>query len=272
MSWKSYGVVHCMDEYMNKNVQRRQSPEDIELERKRVELRKLEAEYADKELTLATLHADLHRFEIRYIRQVGSLYAILDELEAKIAEAVARQYPQNERAKKMAEQARFKACKSAAETSPANKGDIPDEEFKPSEKLKTLYREAAKAIHPDLASDDADRARRHKAMASVNDAYEKGDEDQITTIIEEWEASPESVKGEGTAAELVRVIRRISLIHRRLDKIMDEIKQLQRSSLALLKTRVDEGLAQGRDILKEIAVGIQAEITEAEKRFAQIHQ
>jgi hypothetical protein len=209
---------------------------------------------------------------MRYIRQVGILYAVLDELEAKIAEAVARQHPQNERAKNMAEQARSKARKSAAEASPADEADVPEDEFKPSERLKTLYRAAAKSIHPDLASDDADRARRHKAMASVNEAYEKGDENRIRDIIEEWEASPESVKGEGTAAELVRVIRRISLIHKRLDNTINELGQLQSSSLALLKRKVDEGLAQGRDILKEMAVGIQAEITEAEKRLAQIRQ
>jgi hypothetical protein len=261
-----------MGEHMNRNMQRRQTPEDVELERKREELRGLEAEFAEKELALASLRAELHRFEMRYIRQVGSLYAVLDELEAKIAEAVARQYPRNERAKNVAEQARSKARKSAAEASRADEADVPEDDFKPSERLKTLYRAAAKTIHPDLASDDADRARRHKAMASVNDAYEKGDENRIRAIIEEWEASPESVKGEGTAAELVRVIRRISLIRKSLDTIKNEIGQIRSSSLALLKTKVDDELAQGRDILKEMAVGIQAEITEAEKRLAQIRQ
>lgn len=257
---------------MSKSVQRRQTPEDIELVKKQEEVRELEAEFAEKELTLATLRADLHCFEIRYIRQIGSLYAVLDDLEAQIAEAVARQHPRNERARNVAEQARSKARKSASEAAPADETHVSGDEFKPSERLKALYRSAAKAIHPDLASDDSDRARRHKVMASVNEAYERGDENRIRTIIEEWEASPESVKGEGTAAELVRVIRRISLIRKRLDNIGNEIEHLQSSSLALLKRKVDEGLAQRRDILKEMAVGIQADIMEAEKRLAQIHQ
>lgn len=76
------------------------------------------------------------------------------------------------------------------------------------------------------------------------------------------------MKGAGTVAELVRVIRRISLIRKRLDSIRNEIDQLQSSSLALLKRKVDAGLAQGRDILKEMAAGIQEEIQEAEERLA----
>ena len=209
---------------------------------------------------------------MRYIRQVGSLYAVLDDLEARIAEEVARKHPRNERARNVAEHARSKARKSASEAVPSDETHVSEDEFKPSERLKALYRSAAKAIHPDLASDDTDCARRHKVMASVNEAYEKGDENRIKAIIEEWESSPESVKGEGTAAELVRVIRHISLIRKRLDSIRSEIDQLQNSSLAVLKKKVDAGLSQGRDILNEMAFEIQEEIKEAKERLAQICQ
>ena len=261
-----------MGKYMSGSAQGRQTPEDIELERKQEELRELETEFAEKELSLATLRAELHHFDMRYIRLVGSLYAVLDDLEARIAEEVARKHLRNERARNVAEQARSKAQKSAFETTQSEEMYVSGDEFKPSEMLKALYRSAAKAIHPDLSSDDADCARRHSAMASVNEAYEKGDEKRIKAIIEEWESSPESVKGEGTAVELVRVIRRISLIRKRLDSIRNEIDQLQSSPLALLKKKVDEGLTQGRDILNEMAVGIQEEIQEAEERLAQIRQ
>lgn len=257
---------------MRGSEQGRQTPEDIELKRKQEEFRELEATLAEKELILATLRAELHHFEKRYIRQVGSLYAVLDDLEAQIAEYVVRQHPRNERARNVAEQARFKAQKSAQETNTPDDTLVPGNEFKPSERLKALYRLAVKAIHPDLASNDTDSARRHKAMTLVNEAYEKGDEKRIKAIIDEWEASPELVKGEGTAAELIRAIRRISLIHKRLDSIRSEIDQIQSSSLALLKQKIDAEIAQGRDILKEMAIGIQAEIQEAEARLAQLRQ
>ena len=272
MSWKSSDVEGCRGEYMSGNIQRRQTPEDIELVRKQEELRGLESEFAERELTLATLRADLHFFEIRYIRQVGSMYAVLDDLEAQISEEVARQYPRDDRARNVAEEARSKARKSASEFESADDVHVSGDVFKPSERLKALYRAAAKAVHPDLASDDEGRAHRQKAMASINEAYEKGDENRIRDIIEEWEESPESVKGVGTAAELVRLIRRISLIRKRLDKIGHEILLLQNSSLGLLKRRYDDGLAQERDILNEIAADIQAEIREAKIRLAQIRQ
>lgn len=272
LSWKNFDVEDCRGEYMSKNLQHRQAPEDIELLRKQEELRKLEAEFAEKELALATLRADLHCFEIRYIKQVGSLYAILDDLEAQIAEEVARQYPRDERARNVAEDARSKARKSESEAASVDDVHVSGDAFKPSERLKALYRTAAKAIHPDFANDDEDRARRHKAMASITEAYEKGDENRIRGIIEEWEESPESVKGVGTAAELIRVIRRISLIRKRLDNIANEIENLQSTSLGLLKRTFDDGLAQGRDILKEMAADIQTEIHEAKIRLDQMRQ
>jgi DnaJ-class molecular chaperone len=38
-------------------------------------------------------------------------------------------------------------------------------------KIKKLYRQLARSFHPDLASDDADRAYRTDKMTAVNDAY-----------------------------------------------------------------------------------------------------
>ena len=49
--------------------------------------------------------------------------------------------------------------------------------------LKKLYREIAKRIHPDLATDEKDRARRHKLMAEANRAYEDGDEARIVQLL-----------------------------------------------------------------------------------------
>jgi hypothetical protein len=47
-------------------------------------------------------------------------------------------------------------------------------------------------------------------MAEANRAYEEGDEERLRVILQEWEGSPESVKGDGPGAELVRVIRKIA--------------------------------------------------------------
>ena len=46
-------------------------------------------------------------------------------------------------------------------------------------------------------------------MTEANAAYERGDAETLRRILEEYESSPESVKGVGVAADLVRVIRQI---------------------------------------------------------------
>jgi DnaJ-class molecular chaperone len=56
--------------------------------------------------------------------------------------------------------------------------------FKPSDDLKRLYREIAKRIHPDLATDDAERAKRNQLMAEVNRAYADGDEARLRAILD----------------------------------------------------------------------------------------
>jgi len=59
---------------------------EAELLRKREELAAVRAALAERELELADLRAQLKSFEGRYLRQVGVLYAELDEWEARIAE------------------------------------------------------------------------------------------------------------------------------------------------------------------------------------------
>jgi len=53
------------------------------------------------------------------------------------------------------------------------------EPFTPSENLKKLYREVAKRVHPDLATEESERQRRHELMAEANRAYAEGDEARL---------------------------------------------------------------------------------------------
>jgi multidrug efflux pump subunit AcrA (membrane-fusion protein) len=71
---------------MTTGIARKQTPEELELEKKKSELSALEAELSQRELELATAQAELHTFERRYLRVVGVRYAELDDIEAQIAE------------------------------------------------------------------------------------------------------------------------------------------------------------------------------------------
>ena len=253
---------------MKTGLTRGQTPEEKELSKKLSELAELETELAQRELDLATLQAELHTFQQGYLGTVGVRLAELDEIEAQIAEAEARLRPKDTRFHKKAAHARAQAQQSAEATGIAE--ETKKDKFKPSEHLKTLYREVAKRIHPDLAVDEQERLRRQKLMADANLAYEEGDETKLQTILAEWENSPESVKGEGIAAELVRVIRKIAQVKRRLGAIKIEITQLEKSDLYKLKIKAERADDEGRDLLAELASQVGERIAVARERLAAI--
>lgn len=256
---------------MGKTITRRETPEERELSKQLSELAALESQLAQRELDLASLRAELHTFERRYLGIVGVRYTQLDEIEAQIAEAQARLNPQNDKAQEQATKARTQAQESAQAT-----GNIQEQKesvrFKPSENLKRLYWEVAKCIHPDLAIIEEERIRRHGLMAEANRAYEEGDEERLRVILQEWESSPESVKGDGLGSELVRVIRKIAQVEERLRAIEIEVAQLRESNLYKLITKVEEARKEKRDLLAEMATQLDKQIADARKRLDEIKE
>jgi hypothetical protein len=187
---------------------------------------------------------------------------------AQVAEVEARLKPKDNNIQEEAAQARAQAQESAQAAGIAQ--EIREDKFVPSESLKKLYKEVAKCIHPDLTTDKKERARRQQLMADTNRAYEEGDEAKLRAILAEWESSPESVKGEGTAAELVRGIRKIAQVEKRLLVIETEIVHLEESDIYQLKLKVETAENKGQDLLTEMASRVKEEITLASERLARI--
>jgi hypothetical protein len=248
---------------MNAEIIRRLSPEEEELAKKRNELALLQTELAERELDLANLRADLSAFEGRYLREVGVLYAELDDWNARIAQLVAEEAGTVE-----ARSAAAEARTQAEESYSAAHGEAARAiEFTPSPELKKLYRDVAKRVHPDLATDDADRAERERLMAEANRAYQQGDVDALRRILEEYESSPESVQGTGVAADLVRVIRQIRQVQKRLVQIELEVASLIDSDIAKLRAKADAARAEGRELLSGMAENVRRRIEVARRRF-----
>lgn len=245
------------------------SPEEEELQRKREELECLQSELAESELKLATLRSELLTFERRYLEVVGSRYAELDRLEAQMAECIARRHPTDPSARQKAESARARAQESAEAM-----GDVGQEPsaraFEPSEDLKALYRRAAKELHPDLTTDEEERLRRQRAMAELNKAYEACDEQRIKEILAEWRASPAQVRGDDTAAQLVRVIREIAQVRNRIDAIKAEMEELSEAELSCLKQQVEDAAVRGQDLLSEMARQLDSRIEQIRTRLNQV--
>jgi len=247
-------------------------PEEIELEKKRAELSILEDDLALKELDLTTLQVVLEDLRRRYLRIVGVKLAQLDGIEAQIAEIIARLDPKNEEVKKEADRRRTQAQESADATGSIAAEEYEAEPFNPSEDLKQLYRDLAKKVHPDLAPDEQARERRHRFMQEVNQAYSERNEDRLRSLLNEWENRPDSVSGEGTGAELIRIIRQIARVHNRIEAISQEVENLKESELYKLKMRVDETQDESRNLLVEMAAEIDGQIEAAIARLKNISQ
>ena len=241
-------------------------PEETELLRKRDEQAALESELTERELRATNLRAELGAFERQYLHLVGQRYAELDECKAQLAEKLATEQPQNERAQKAAREARSRADET--KTGAGEKSEQAPSAFKASAQMKRVYRDVAKQIHPDLTADRQDRATRQQLMARANAAYERGDESALTKILSEYESSPEAFHGDGPGAELIRVIRRISQVRGRLAEIEAESQALLRSDLFQLRSCVEEAQQHGRDVLQEMVAKAEEQIAEARRRLA----
>lgn len=82
----------------------------------------------------------------------------------------------------------------------------PEAPPEPTADLKVFYRQVARMVHPDLASDDAERARRTRLMVVASEAYAAGDEVALRRIFDGEAARPEAIVGDDTGARLVRVL------------------------------------------------------------------
>jgi hypothetical protein len=237
------------------------TPEERELDRKRAELLTLQGALADQELALATLHGQLRAFDARYTRTVGHLFRELDELEAQLeGEDTSLDDPVSQA---LASHAFAQAYASSRQAE-----DAGTSAFAPSDDLKKLYREAARHLHPDLTTDEAERERRTGFMTRVNRAYEMGDQAALEAILGEWHESPEAIKGDDAIAELVRVIRQIAQVERRLKSIKHDFKELRVCSLFRLQCEVEDATRLGRDALADIAAGLETKIRAAREELA----
>jgi hypothetical protein len=230
-------------------------PEDVELSKKKAELAELQSRLADLEFQLLNLRVELNEFESLYFTAVGALYAELDEIEALIAERVAKQQPSDSNA-----QAAQEARRRAKESAQVAKDIRTTPKLLRSDSLRDLYRVVAKRIHPDLADNDQDRALRERLMTEVNLAYARGDEAKVRVILEEYEDSPDAVAGNHVGAELVRTIRRINLVTNRIQTIEFEVTALKTCELYRLKEKLDEGSRKGKNILAELADSLRQQI------------
>jgi hypothetical protein len=217
--------------------------------------RELEAVLAERSAGLSRLERDLTAFTIRYRHDVGRLHEQLDELELAIAEAELGEI----RKKLDDEGADGRTAPAAAKADAAPRLT--------SDAVRKLFRDVAKAIHPDLAHDPHARDRRHRLMVEANRAYALGDEDRLRSILDAWERSPEAVPGDDGDAARKRLIRRIAQMEEDLDACARDLAELQGSPICTLKAMVDEAASRGKDLVGDMVKRLERDIVAARNRL-----
>lgn len=240
-----------------------QTPDAAALLDKREQLATVRTILAERESELAQFRAQLKTFEGRYLRQVGILYAELDDLEARIAEREVDLYD-SDSARRRAEEAR----QQAQQTHDAAFGDASEaEEFDPPPSLKTLFRDVAKRIHPDFARDDAEQKHFTLLMARANQAYSRGDTETLQRLLDDYREINASIADEGAAAELLRITRQIQHAERDIAALDAERQTLLASDIAQLHLDSEAAAREHRHLLTELAANLREQIAEAQHRF-----
>ena len=221
----------------------------------RARVAELVTELAARRTDLARTRAGLDAFRIRYRQQVGRLHEQLDELELALAEAELGILSER-----------------VANTNTTNQPPIgvpaePAARSLTTDAVRKLFRDVAKAIHPDLAEDDDARQRRHSLMIEANRAYESGDEEQLRAILEAWERSPDAVPGTDHDALRTRLSRRIEQIEDQLIALSSESAAIKDTSLWKLKAMVDDEAAKGKDLIQDMVRRLNRDILVATNRL-----
>lgn len=231
------------------------SAEEHGLDGLRARVKELESVLGERDAELARLTADLHAFKIRYRQEVGLLHEEIDELERAISEAEL-----GELAK------RVEPDGQRSNASPSGPRPEPLPRYT-SDAVRRLFRDVAKAVHPDLARDDAALDRRHAMMVEANRAYALGDERRLRSILRAWERSPEAVERSDPEAARLRLVRRIAEAEDQLLACANELAALQDSPLWKLKAMVDDASARGKDLVAEMVGRLTRDIQVARIRL-----
>jgi len=204
----------------------------------------------------------LHRIHI------GSRYAILDEIEAQIAEVLAARNPLDKSSQETAKRAREQAKSTAEETgtSPDENPPEPPEhiiKFQPSNDIKQLRRKLSKLAHPDYAENEEDRQRRTTFMQQVNEAFATQDIDRLRSLLEEWTANTAIDQMDTVEAELKTLEKKIELLKKKLKLAEQEIDLIKSSEIFAIKLQFDNAEKQGRNLFVEICAELDLRITNA---------
>lgn len=228
----------------------------------------------------AALQSEIQQFERRYYDVIGLLYAQLDEVKAQIAEHHARFFPESDELAIEADKAREIATNTAQEASSHTSHELnreqdqaqPETELptsKPTQSARSMKREIAKRLHPDLAQDDAGKELCHQIMVVANGAFDSGDVDGLARMLSDLSMATENAH----TLEAVRIAHLtiyLAQVQRQLAKVEASNLELESRDIFQIKKQCEEAEGRGIDLLTEMVCDIQIEIAQALQHLEQM--
>ena len=226
----------------------------------------LERRVEERERDLLSVKTQLQQLQVRYLSELGALYAALNGLDEELAQAEIEAGLRVPDEPELDEPDGPEASQSGGCSSTSA----------PSSALKAMFRDIARAVHPDAApaahTDERTRYRRHSLMAEANRAYAERDEDRLRLILRAWKMDEDAAVCGDPAAERARLQRRAAALMERLAALDADFADLRASAIARLKSRIDDARAQGWDLFAEMVRQIKREIAAAQIKLVRLRR
>ncbi|MEU4797042.1 hypothetical protein [Streptomyces sp. NPDC023327] len=259
-------------------------PEEPQRPEERLEraVRAAEQALIEYEIALETFRVEVENFSRLHHQKLGPMYARLDELDARIAEATAARTGDPEDLRK-AEEARARVMpmpgveelfhgwmddeglSPEAASMLTEQSVRPPQRVRPGEEARKLYRELVRKAHPDLAQEEGERQRREEFITRVNAAYARGDEALLRELSAEWAAGPVPQEQRLTRSE--ELYARLEWLAQRKELLSVLAKELEESAIGgMLRLAPDDP----DTLLDEIAEQLLAQVAEREAELARL--
>ncbi|GAB4542319.1 MAG: hypothetical protein Kow0063_34150 [Anaerolineae bacterium] len=231
-----------------------------QIRRLRAALEQAQTDLIEAEAQLADALAQVNAFEFEFEARVGHLWDRLDALETEIERyqdrihMLRKGYLPVERQYRRA----WQPPPASAPTPPAQPLS-PDSEAR----IKQLYRQLARRFHPDLATNDAERAHRTEKMAAINDAYAARSLAELEALAREPVPAIHTGRALAglTEAYMVQALQEeLARCQRRLREIESQLRSLHQRPSLQLSLEVKAARRQGRDLLGEMAADLERKI------------
>lgn len=246
---------------------------EIEIARLRTDIRRRRAERAELDEELQAIEKVLALFQAEIEGRLGPLYARLDHLSSEDGEgregAVGSGRGGREKEGFPGRSARPPETDAVREERDRSRSRGARQERALGkdrlQELKRLYRKLARALHPDLALDPDEAARRQRLMAEVNEAYEAADLERLRRLAAALEqdrllpADPLEGVLDGLKEELSRLVREI-------DEIRGALNRTRGSATHAFYEKAERGKRVGRDLVGDLEERLRREVEAREGR------